>query len=88
MILFLITFLSLLFGIVSCFFAVRYKYLYHNLRTNFKSFLTFVDKHYIRKNDVILHNAVVEALEGAEKNNFAFEIKAYKKLLQSLKEEN
>ena len=82
------TFLSLLFGIVSCFFAVRYKYLYSNLRVNFKSFLTFVDKHYIRKSNVILHNAVVEALDGAEKNNYTFEIKAYRKLLQSLKEEN
>ena len=88
MIMYVITILSLLFGLFSIYLMLKYLYLYRNLKTNFKSFLKFVDQHYLPKNDIILHNAAIEALEKARQNNSAFEIKAYTKLLQKLKEDN
>ena len=81
-----IVLLSLGFGVTSIVLMLKYLYLYRNLRANFKSFLDFVDTNYIRKNDVILHNATVQALERAKEKNHTFEIKAYTKLLQRLKE--
>lgn len=81
-----IVLLSLAFGITSTVLMLRYLYLYRNLRANFKSFLDFVDRNYIRKNDVFLHNATIDALERAREKNYTFEIKAYTKLLQRLKE--
>lgn len=82
----IIILLSFTFGIISIVLMLRYLYLYRNLRSNFKSFLDFVDMNYIRKNDVILHNATIQALERAKERNHTFEIKAYTKLLQRLKE--
>lgn len=83
-----ITVISLIFGFSFLYLALRYLYLYRNLRANFKSFLTFVDTKYIPKNDIILYNATVEALTGAKEKHNAFEIKAYSKLLERLKEED
>jgi len=81
-----VTILSLVFAIVAICYARKYLYLYRNLHTNFKSFVNFVDTNYIRKDDVLLHNATVQALEMAREKNRVFEIKAYTKLLQRLKE--
>ena len=81
-----IVLLSLGFGITSIVLMLKYLYLYRNLRANFKSFLDFVETNYIRKNDVFLHNATIDALERAREKNYTFEIKAYTKLLERLKE--
>ena len=81
-----IVLLSLGFSVTSIILMLKYLYLYRNLRANFKSFLDFVDTNYIRKNDVILHNATIQALERAKERNHIFEIKAYTKLLERLKE--
>ncbi len=86
MILYVITILSLILCFFSVSLTMKYLYLYRNLRKNFKSFLDFVDKNYIRKNDVILHNATVDALDRAREKNHTFEIKAYMQLLQRIKE--
>lgn len=86
MITIIVILLSLAFGIFSTVLMLKYLYLYRNIRANFKSFLDFVDMNYIRKNDVILHNATVQALERAKEKDHVFEIKAYTKLLQRLKE--
>lgn len=86
MIYLIITILSLAFGIFSIYHYLKYLHLYRNLHTNFKSFVNFVDTNYIRKNDVLLHNATIEALERAREKNRTFEIKAYTKLLERLKE--
>ena len=81
-----IVLLSLGFGVTSIVLMLKYLYLYRNLRANFKSFLDFVEINYIRKDDVFLHNATIDALERAREKNYTFEIKAYTKLLQRLKE--
>lgn len=85
MILYIITIFSLIFGSISISLMLKYLYLYRNLHTNFKSFLNFVDENYIRKDNVIIHNALVEALQRARQNKYDFEEKAYAQLLQSLK---
>ena len=81
-----ISLLSLGFGVTSIVLMLKYLYLYRNLRANFKSFLDFVETNYIRKDDVFLHNATIDALERAKEKNYTFEIKAYTKLLKRLKE--
>lgn len=85
-ILIIISILSLAFGIIATSLMLRYLYLYRNLHKNFKSFLNFVDTKYISKKDVILYNATVEALQMAKDKNNMFEVKAYSKLLERLKE--
>ena len=86
MIMLVITILSLTTAIVALCLMLKYLHLYRNLHTNFKSFLSFVDSRYINKNDVILHNATIEALDRARERGHTFEIKAYEKLLARLKE--
>ena len=81
-----IVLLSLGFGVTSIVLMLKYLYLYRNLRANFKSFLDFVETNYIRKDDVFLHNATIDALERAREKDRKFEIKAYTKLLERLKE--
>lgn len=82
----IIVILSLACAIASFSYAMKYLYLYRNLRKNFKSFLKFVDTKYILKNDVTLINATIEALEQAREKNNTFEIKTYTKLLERLRE--
>lgn len=84
----IITILSLACLIVFISLTLRYLYLYRNIRSNFKSFLDFVDTKYISKNDVVLYNATVEALEQAREKNNIFEIKAYTRLLERLREKD
>lgn len=87
-ILIIISILSLAFAIVSIGLMFKYLYLYRNLYNNFKSFLKFVDNKYISKKDIVLYNATIEALEQAREKNNTFEIKAYTRLLERLKEED
>ena len=82
-----ITCLSLVLTVFFLSKYLKYLNLYRNLRSNFNSFLDFVDKKYIRKNDVYLRNATIEALKIAKERKRKFEIKAYTKLLKRLKEE-
>ena len=84
----IITILSLACAIVFVSLALKYLYLYRNIRANFKSFLDFVDTKYISKDDVVLYNATVEALEQAREKNNTFEIKAYTRLLKRLREKD
>lgn len=64
--------------------ALYYRALYSNLHRNFKQYISETERHNI-KVDVILHNAVLEALEQAEEKGNNFEIKAYTDLLNRLK---
>ena len=82
----IISILVLIYAIAATHFGLKYLYLYRNLYKNFKSFLNFVEDRYIEKKDVILHNATVEALDRAREKGNKFEIRAYEKLLERLKE--
>lgn len=57
---------------------------YVALKKKHKTLEDAIDKTYI-KADVILQNAILEALEHAKKHNNYFEIKGYQKLLEKLK---
>lgn len=75
-------------SIVLCVFISSYFYfMYKNLRKNFKNYIKFVENKYIEKNNVILHNAIIDALCNAIDNNYIFEEKAYKELLQRVKKQ-
>lgn len=64
--------------------VIGYKTKYINLRRNFNWYIKNVERKTINV-DVILHNAVLEALEQAEEKNNQFEVKAYKGLLENMK---
>jgi len=64
--------------------ASYYKYLYMNLKRNFKKYQVYVDRKYIESN-VILQNAICEALEQAIEKDNKFEIKAYTDLFNKIK---
>ena len=64
--------------------AIYYHYLYANLHRNFKQYMTDVDRKYVEV-DVILHNAVSEAIDQAKEKNNNFELKAYTELFNKIK---
>ena len=72
--------ISVLFNINCSYKILQEKYKYTELQKT-------IDKKYI-KNDIILRNAVFEALMQATEKNNAFEQKAYEKLLNEIKEKD
>jgi len=75
----------LIVGIIFCVILSTYFYcLYKNLKINFRHYIEFVEDKYIEKNNVILHNAVVEALYNSINHHEVFEEKAYKELLDQI----
>ena len=70
--------------IISISVATYYKYLYANLHRNFKKYQSYIDKRYIEVN-VVLQNAVMEALEQAVDKENDFEVKAYTELFKKVK---
>lgn len=70
--------------IISVSSVIFYKTKYINLRRNFNSYINNVERKTI-KADVILHNAILEALDQAREKNNKFEEKAYSDLLEKMK---
>jgi len=63
---------------------VSLMYEYFILKEKHEKLEKAIDKTYI-KADVILQNAILEALEYAKKNGNYFEVKGYQKLLTKIK---
>lgn len=80
-IIFYITFvLAVAFAIA--FFFILHEYLI--LKDKHKTLESAINKTYI-KADVILQNAIIEALEYAKEHNNYFEVRGYQKLLEKMK---
>jgi len=73
--------------IISIIFSLKYSSKYLIEKQKYNSFRKNVEKEYIKKNNIVLQNAVYEALIQAEEKNNSFEKKAYKKLLKELKDQ-
>lgn len=73
-------FLAIVFAIAFLFVLSEYII----LKNKHKTLEDAIDKTYI-KADVILQNAILEALEYAKKNHNYFEVKGYEKLLSKMK---
>lgn len=71
--------------IISIIFSLKYSGKYLIEKQKYSSFKKNVEKEYIKKDNIILQNAVFEALIQAEEKNNSFEKNAYKKLLKELK---
>lgn len=68
-------------------FAIAFFFILHEysiLKNKHKTLENAIDKTYI-KADVILQNAIIEALEYAKQNNNYFEVRGYQKLLEKMK---
>lgn len=72
--------ISVLFNINCSYKILQEKYKYTELQKT-------IDKKYVKK-DIILQNAVFEALVQATENHNKFEQKAYEKLLNEIKEKD
>lgn len=81
----IISIIAIICIICSILFSSYFYFMYKNLRKNFKLYMKFVENKYIEKDNVILHNAIIDALCNAINNNYVFEEKAYKELLERIK---
>ena len=71
--------------IISIFISIKSNCKYFVEKYRYKEFKKNIEKEYIKKDDIVLRNAVYEALvQAREKHNY-FEERAYKKLLAELK---
>lgn len=75
-----ITLLAIAFAIAFLFILSEYKI----LKYKHKTLEDAIDRTYI-KADVILQNAIIEALEYAKEHNNYFEVRGYQKLLDKVK---
>lgn len=80
-----ITLILIITLIISIFISIKNSNKYLTEKYKNKQLKKSIEKEYIKKNNIILRNAINEALEQATEKHNTFEQKAYRKLLDELK---